>query len=200
MDLEKLRIRLTNDEINELPLVHYQGPIMLVKTDAELNRVMPDILAEPVIGFDTETQPTYSKGVVHLPSLIQLATAYRVYLIQVCRVSFDQRLARVLENPKQLKVGVAIGDDMKLLARLHPFTPAGMVDLGDVARKYDLWSQGLRPLAANFLGIHISKGQQCSNWSARELSEKQILYAATDAWLGRRLYQRMQGLGLLEDE
>ena len=106
-------------------------------------------------------------------------------------------MVEILANPSQVKAGVGIGDDMRDLARLHAFEPAGLVDLGGVARAHRLSSQGLRTLAANFFGWRISKGSQCSNWSLKELSSRQIVYAATDAWIGRLIFLRMRELGLI---
>ena len=109
---------------------------------------------------------------------------------------FGPELAGLLADPAVIKAGVAIGDDMRELARLHPFKPAGMVDLGMVARAHQLTTQGLRTLAANLFGQRISKGPQCSNWSVMELSKRQVIYAATDAWIGRAIYLRMRELGM----
>ena len=92
---------------------------------------------------------------------------------------------------------MAIGDDMRELSKLHPFTPAGLADVGAFARAQQIPSQGLRTLAANLFGLRISKGPQCSNWSVKVLSQRQILYAATDAWISRAIYLRMLELGLV---
>ena len=127
---------------------------------------------------------------------MQLATARAVYLVQLSWWPFGPELAGLLADPAVIKAGVAIGDDMRELARLYPFKPAGMVDLGMVARAHQLTTQGLRTLAANLFGQRISKGPQCSNWSVMELSKRQVIYAATDAWIGRAIYLRMRELGM----
>ena len=103
---------------------------------------------------------------------------------------FGPELAGLLADPGVIKAGVAIGDDMRELGRLYPFTPAGTVDLGMVARAHQLTTQGLRTLAANLFG------QRISNWSVPELSKRQVIYAATDAWIGRAIYLRMRELGM----
>ncbi|MEI7850779.1 MAG: hypothetical protein WCH86_03020, partial [Kiritimatiellales bacterium] len=58
---------------------------------------------------------------------------------------------------------------------------------------------GLRGLAALLLGFRVSKREQTSNWAKNELTESQIRYAATDAWLGREIYLHMEGLGLIKN-
>ena len=179
---------LTKDEINLLPIQAWDGPIVLVQDDAALDAALEQLWKEPVLGFDTETRPTFTKGKVCLPALIQLSTADTAYLIQLTHLPFDDRVAELLASPRVLKVGVAIHDDMKALARIHAFAPAGVVDLAALARAKGIQAQGLRTLSANLLGFRISKSAQCSNWENRELSPQQVKYAATDAWVGRELY------------
>lgn len=199
MDLHAYQTHMTSEEINVLPLVRYEGPITLIRTQGELFQALPALRSEPILGFDTETRPTFRKGRVNRPSLIQLATANQVYLVQLSWLPFGRELASIFSSPRQLKVGVGIDEDMRELARIFPFTPAGHIDLGSIARRHELWSQGLRPLSANFFGERISKGPQCSNWSLRNLTQRQLVYAATDAWIGRRLFLRMRELGLMEN-
>ena len=150
-----------------------------------------------MLGFDTETRPTFRKGKINAPSLIQLATERAVYLVQLAWLPFGPHLAEILADPNVIKAGVGIRDDMRELSRLHDFEPAGLVDLGNAARAHKLPSQGLRTLAANLFGWRISKGSQCSNWSLMELSQRQIAYAATDAWIGRLIFLRMREFGLI---
>ena len=197
MVLEHYRRKLTKDEINALPMRRYEGEVRLVRTEEELAAAVEILRAESVLGFDTETKPSFRKGRLNAPSLIQLAAAKVVFLVQLNWVSFHADLAQVLADPRVLKVGVSIHDDLRELQKLHPFTPAGVVDLGDVARAHKLETQGLRNLAANFFDCRISKGPQCSNWSLMQLSERQVSYAATDAWIGREVFLRMRDLGLI---
>ena len=179
---------LSKDEINLLPIQAWDGPVILIQDEAALDEALAKLWKEPVLGFDTETRPTFTKGKVCLPALIQLATAEAAYLIQLTHLPFGERVAELLASPRILKVGVAIHDDMKALARIHECTSGGVVDLAALARAKGIQAQGLRTLSANLLGFRISKSAQCSNWENRELSPQQVKYAATDAWVGRELY------------
>ncbi len=192
---ESLRRHLTPDEINAMPLCRYEGPVHVVRNLEDWAGVLDDLKAAPVLGFDTETRPTFRKGKVNSPALVQLATENAVYLIQLAWLPFGPHLDEILADPAILKAGVGIRFDMISLARLSPFRPAGLVDLGSAARMNGLSSQGLRTLTADLFQLRISKGSQCSNWSLMELSARQIVYAATDAWIGRRIYLRMVELG-----
>ncbi len=186
-----LQPSLSKEEINLLPLRAWEGNIALVQDEESLSAALEDMRRENVLGFDTETKPTFTKGKTSQPALIQLATANTVYLIQLTRLPFRADIAELLASPHALKVGVAINDDMKALARILPFKADGVVDLAAMARARGIQAQGLRTLAANLLGFRISKTAQCSNWENHELSPQQIKYAATDAWVGRELYFHM---------
>ncbi|MCR4665914.1 MAG: 3'-5' exonuclease domain-containing protein 2 [Desulfovibrio sp.] len=195
--LDAYRRRVSKDEINALPLFHYTGQVDVVRTKEDWEQALPDISSTDVLGFDTETRPTFRKGKVNAPSLVQLATATRVYLVQLSWLPFDAYLADLLANPSVIKAGVGIRFDMQSLGKLFSFTPKALVDLGSVARLNKLSSQGLRTLAAVFFGWRISKGSQCSNWSLLELSARQIVYAATDAWISRLIYLKMKDSGFV---
>ena len=197
MPLEYYRRKLQSEEINALPMVRYEGEVRLVRSQCELSDALDLLAREELLGFDTETRPSFRKGRVNQPSLIQLAASDRIFLIQLAFAPFGQGIASLLSNKNILKVGVGIWDDMRELGRLYPFDGAGAVDLGDLARSLKLPTQGLRNMAANLLGWRISKGSRCSNWSLPDLSPRQIVYAATDAWIGRELYLKMREVGLL---
>jgi ribonuclease D len=197
MPLERYRRKLRSEEINALPIVRYEGEVRLVRSACELEEALDLLAREELLGFDTETRPSFRKGKINQPALIQLAASDRIFLVQLAFVPFGQGLAALLSNGKILKVGVGIWDDLRELDRLYPFEGAGAVDLGDLARSLKLPTQGLRNMAANLMGWRISKGPRCSNWSLPDLSLRQIAYAATDAWIGRELYLKMREAGLL---
>ncbi|MBG3876840.1 3'-5' exonuclease domain-containing protein 2 [Desulfovibrio oxamicus] len=194
---ERYRRKISKDEINELPLERYAGEIRIVRSEEELADAVDRLRDEDVLGFDTETRPTFRKGKVNLPSLVQLACSDVVYLFQLNWLPFGEALASVLSDADIVKTGVAVRDDIRDLQKLFAFNDAGVVDLGEVARDLGLETHGLRNLAANFLEVRISKGAQCSNWSNRELAPQQVLYAATDAWVSREIHLRMRRLGLI---
>lgn len=178
----------TKDEINNLPVLTYEGEIIIVRTEAELNNILPELRKAEVLGFDTETRPMFTKGTPYPPSLIQLATEQKVYLIQLKHIPFSQELIQILAAEDIVKTGVAIQDDLNALIRISPFQPQSIVDLAHLAKRKGVQAQGLRTITANLLGYRISKGAQCSNWAVDTLTHAQIKYAATDAWLGLIIY------------
>ena len=188
--------KLSREDINNLPLFHYTGKISMVRSERDLAGAMERLHTEKVLGFDTETRPSFSKGKNYTPSLIQLAGENEVFLFHLKWLPLGPDLVRLFENQAVIKTGVAVHDDMRFLTRLMPFSPRAVVDLSQVARKNRIENLGLRGLAASFLKVRISKNEQCSNWANRELSPRQIRYAATDAWTSRALYLRMLNSGL----
>ena len=161
------------------------------------DRACAALRKESVLGFDTETRPTFRKGEINLPSILQLAGHDAVYIFQLNKVGLCESILHILSNADILKCGVALDRDLIELMQLSPFDPEAFIDLGAVARLMDIPHHGLRGLTALLLGFRISKqalGNRvvaCTiylNWSAGKLSIKQINYAATDAWVGRELY------------
>lgn len=188
--------RLSKDEINLLPLFHYSGPVTMVRDEEGVRDAVTRLSREPVLGFDTETRPSFVKGKSYSPSLIQVAAPDEIFLFQLKWHALGPELAGLFADASVVKTGVAVHDDMHFLKKLHPFTPANVVDLAEVARKNHIENLSLRALVAFFLGVRISKGEQCSNWGSKGLSPRQVRYAATDAWASLAIYLRMKELGL----
>jgi ribonuclease D len=186
--------RLTKDEINERPLRKYQGCIHVVKNAAQVDQAVRLLEKETLLGFDTETRPSFRAGQSHLPSILQLAGADAVWVFQLRHCRLRKPLCGLLANPKIIKAGVAMDYDVKELNRLASFEGAGFVDVGEWAKQAGSMNHGLRGLAALLLGFRVSKKAQTSNWSQKTLSRTQIEYAATDAWVGRELYARLAHL------
>jgi ribonuclease D len=182
---------ITREEINDLPLKAFGGEIQLIDQEEELPRILEEISAHPVIGFDTETRPTFQKGQRHKVALIQLALPKKVFIVRVNQTGITDDILDFLENDKVIKAGIALHDDIKALQRLGPFQPQGFVDLSLQARQKGLQVEGLKKLTGLLLGFRISKGAQTSNWEAMELTEKQLSNSATDARVCLELYSRL---------
>ncbi|MFP4165662.1 MAG: 3'-5' exonuclease [Opitutales bacterium] len=179
---------ISKQAINELPMIAWTGRVEILDTVEKMESAAEKLCQQGMLGFDTETRPSFQKGESHPPALIQLATADCVYLFRVASARTFAPLHPVLESPDILKAGVAIKDDVKELRAMEDFQPAGFVEIADLTTKLGYENRGLRPLAAIMLGGRISKAAQVSNWARKELDAKQIRYAATDAWISRELY------------
>lgn len=187
---------ITKELINSLPLCRYDGPIHLVSGPDDLPMALRELEQETILGFDTETRPSFQRGDNYPVALLQLCGSRGVWLFQLGWLPQPGPLFEVLANPSILKVGVAIHDDIKKLRDLSDFAPAGFVEVSQLSSKAGIVNTGLRALAAMFLGCRISKAAQVTNWSRRILTEQQLNYAATDAWVSREVYLRLRELGL----
>ena len=191
--------RITKEEVGDLPLVSYSGRIELVANHESFKACLPALRDEKLLGFDTETRPSFRKGVMFPIALLQLATQETVYLIRLNQLGFPEELRELLASPESQKVGVAIRDDIKGLQQLGSFVPQGFVELSQLARRLGIVTCGLRNLAGIFLSVRISKKAQLSNWEQEELTESQQNYAATDAWISREIYGFLDQGGWLQN-
>jgi ribonuclease D len=188
---------ITKEAINELPMKHFPGNSQVISKKSDIKNAVNQLREEPVLGFDTETRPSFKKGEHYPISLLQLSTAKNAYLFRLRKTSFPSELTELLADDSIIKVGVAIRDDIKGLQDLSKFEPGGFVELADLATKLKVKNLGLRSLAAIFLDFRISKAAKLSNWDNETLTESQISYAATDAWVGREIYMNIKERQLL---
>ena len=189
--------RMSRQEMADLPIGRYEGEVLVVETQQDLERASQDIRQESVAGFDTETRPAFRPGESYLPALAQVATARAVYLFPLQRLDFSPEMAEILSSPALVKAGVGLADDLRQLKKMFAFEAAAVFDLGQAAKRHGARQTGVRNLAGLYLGIRIPKGTKTSNWAAPRLSPQQVAYAATDAWVCRELYLRFRELGML---
>ena len=188
------KISIEPREIEQLPLGTFPGEIKVIdKPGLEYERAMLYLRCQKVLGFDTESRPVFSPGQrSNGVALLQLSGPRKAYLFRVQTLGMRRSLCGLLSNPKIVKVGAASTDDVRGLQRLHGFKAAGFVDLQKIAWEWGIRDKSVKKLAANILGCRISKAQQLSNWEASVLSEAQCRYAATDAWVCREMYLKLQ--------
>ncbi len=182
---------ITTEELNGLPLKAFSGKINLITDAVKLSKMLSEIEKHDVVGFDTETRPSFKKGQSYKVALIQLAIPDKVFLIRLHDTGLAEELVSLFENPTILKVGVAIRDDIKFLQKLKSFEPAGFVELAAMSKASGLQVESVKKLAGLLLGFRISKSAQTSNWEATTLTEKQLEYAATDAWVCLEIYRKL---------
>ena len=180
--------KISKAEINELPIITWDGRIEILNTIEEMKLTLASLSNETHLGFDTETRPAFRKGEYYPPALIQLSTQSCVYLFRISETETFHPLLPILESKNILKTGIGIKEDVKKLQAIKDFKPAGFVEINDITGKLGYENRGLRALTALLLGGRISKAAQISNWARKELDPKQIRYAATDAWVSRKLY------------
>ncbi|MFV0377324.1 MAG: 3'-5' exonuclease [Mangrovibacterium sp.] len=182
---------ITKEELDTLPSKAFEGPITVVSRYEQLVDAVDYLLQHRLLGFDTETKPSFKRGQIHHVALLQLSTADRAFLFQLHKTGLPTELKTLLSHPDIKKVGVAIRDDVKALQRLSNFKPGGFVELQDEVKGYGIQDFSLKKIAGIVLGVRISKSQRLTNWESEYLSEGQQVYAATDAWIAYEIYQSL---------
>lgn len=180
---------ITNEELTDMPLKAFSGEIVMVDSPRKIKMAVEALSGHSIIGFDTETKPSFKKGVVNKVALLQLSTKNRAFLFRINRIGLPKGIVQILSDANVIKPGVAIRDDIKGLQEFVRFKPAGFIELQDEAKEIGIQNFSLKKLTAIACGFRISKGQQLTNWEAEVLTEPQQRYAATDAWAALEIYE-----------
>lgn len=186
---------ITTNEIEELAQVDYSGKIKVIDSlGKDFDKSIQYLNSLQVIGFDTETKPCFISGAPrNRTAILQLSGGSTAYIYRLQALGIPKELAQVLENPRIIKVGAAVKDDIIGLKRYCRFHPHSFIDLQVIADKFGIEERSVKKLSAIILGKKVSKSQQLSNWESAQLSEAQLRYAAIDAWVCREMYIKLMG-------
>ena len=182
---------ISNEDFSAFEAVHFDGRIEVVETPDALAKACKILSKEQIIGFDTETRPSFKAGVTNKVALLQLSTRKRCYLIRLCRTRLHNSLLKILSNPNIIKIGADVAGDIRSLHALRHFNESGFVDLQHIACRWGIEEKSLRKLSAIVLGQRVSKAQRLSNWEAQTFTDQQKMYAATDAWVCPRILNHL---------
>ena len=171
---------ISNEEAALLPAIEFRGPIVVVDSEPRLRQACRYLAAQPL-----------QAGVVNRVALLQLSSPEQSFLFRLCKIPLDKAIVKILENKEILKIGADVKGDLRALHNIRHFQEAGFVDLQELAGEWGIEEKSLRKLSAIVLGQRVSKAQRLSNWEAAQLTDKQQFYAATDAWVCTRIYDRL---------
>jgi ribonuclease D len=171
--------------------VVYKGKIIVVISSYEAERAVDYLLSMPILGVDTETRPSFTKSQHYKCSLLQVATHHNCFLFRLNYTGLTPAIIRLLEDTNVPKVGLSWHDDIHSLQELGKFTPGNFIDLQHHMREIGIEDLSLQKLYANLFEERISKAERLSNWERDVLQEKQMSYAAIDAWACIRLYEEL---------
>ncbi|MBR5433884.1 MAG: 3'-5' exonuclease domain-containing protein 2 [Bacteroidales bacterium] len=185
-------VSLSNEDVASYPYNSFNGQITVVSNQRAVDEAVAYLSQCSVIGFDTETRPTFTKNHKNTVALLQLSDEKRAFLFRLKLIGLPTSLVQILTNESIRKVGVAVHDDIKALQEIKRFTPKNFIDLQTIAKQLHIEAMGLRTLTPLVLGFKISKRQQLSNWENIFLSRAQRQYAATDAWVSLQIFLKLQ--------
>ena len=183
---------IDNDTVASLPAARFGGRIVVVDSAEQIESACNDLKQHSIIGFDTETRPSFRVGVSYKVGLLQLSTPETCYLFRLSHIRLDNRILKILGARHILKVGADVSGDIRSLHALRNFHADGFVDLQGEASRWGIEEKSLRKLSAIVLGMRVSKAQRLSNWEAEILTDQQCEYAATDAWVCVEILNKLQ--------
>lgn len=178
--------------IPKLPRVQFQGRIFVIFSQREADKAVDYLMRQDLLGFDTETRPSFRKGQIHQVALLQVATHDTCFLFRLNRIGITPSIQRLLEDQHITKVGLSLQDDLRMLRLRSDFTPGTFIELQKEIKDIGIQDMSLQKIYANLFGGKIAKNQQLSNWEANILSEAQQRYAATDAWACIRIHEEIK--------
>ena len=194
MMITKLYNKVDKKSIPDLPRVTFQGKVVVVLNEAEANKAVDFLLSSDILGIDSETRPVFKKGQHHKVALLQVSTRDICFLFRLNLIGMLPCIIKLLEDTTVLKVGLSLHDDFMMLHQRADFKIGRFIDLQDIVKEFGIDDLSLQKLYANLFHERITKRQQLSNWEAPILTEKQKIYAATDAWAFIKIYERLQEL------
>lgn len=183
---------IDNDTVASLPAARFAGRIVIVDKNEQIEEACNDLKRYDVIGFDTETRPSFRAGVSYKVGLLQLSTPDTCYLFRLSHIRLDNRILKILGSRQILKIGADVTGDIRALHALRNFHADGFVDLQVEASRWGIEEKSLRKLSAIVLNMRVSKAQRLSNWEAEILTQQQQEYAATDAWVCIEIMMELQ--------
>ncbi|MBQ8712604.1 MAG: 3'-5' exonuclease domain-containing protein 2 [Prevotella sp.] len=181
-------------QISSLPKVLFQGKIHVVISRAQADKAVNFLLSQPILGVDTETRPSFSRGKTYKVSLLQVATHDTCFLFRLNVIGMTPAIVRLLEDTTVPKIGLSWHDDLNSLRKIGNFKPGLFVDIQNHVRELGIQDLSLQKLYANLFGQCISKNQRLTNWERDILEDRQKQYAATDAWACIQIYEEMRRL------
>jgi len=187
---------IAKEDVKKYPLIKFKGNIHVIDNQAKLSQASKILRTANVLGFDTETKPSFKKGVSYKISLLQLSSLNDVFIFRLNKIGLDEKLISFLSNPDVLKVGIDVKNDIIGLKQYVHFKESNFLDLNKLALDTGFQSIGAVKLSIMLLGKRISKTQRLSDWSSETLTDKQLLYAATDAWICPKILDVFKKRGL----
>lgn len=189
---------IDNDTVAALPAARFPGRIVIVDREEQVDAACEELLRHRVIGFDTETRPSFRAGVSYKVALLQLSTEDTCYLFRLSHIRLSNRILKILGSRQILKIGADVAGDIRSLHALRLFHADGFIDLQREASRWGIEEKSLRKLSAIVLGKRVSKAQRLSNWEAEILTEQQREYAATDAWVCIQILSALERSGKVD--
>ena len=174
-----------------LALEHIHVPT----TSAEFEVAAAEIMAAGLVGFDTESKPTFVTGdVSEGPHVVQFALQDKAYLFQFHQTVGHPYLIELLQSKVLIKVGFGLKSDSRQIYAKLGIRLGGVVDLNTVFRADGYHKEmGVRAAVGLVFKQRFAKSRHVttSNWAQPQLTPQQILYAANDAYAALKVLEAL---------
>ncbi len=184
--------KIDKTELAEMPKVEFTGAIKIIDTVEKADAAIAELSQYSVVGFDTETKPSFKRGITNKVSLLQLATDEAAYLFRLHLIGITDSIVDFLQNERILKIGISVRDDFQALRKKREIEPKGFVEIQEIAARMGIDDRSLQKIYALLFRERISKSQRLSNWELETLTESQMQYAAIDAWATIKIYRYLK--------
>ncbi len=181
-------VSIEKKAINQMPIVTFGGRIHVISTISAVKSAVNALRTSPIVGFDTETRPSFKRGENHKVALLQLSTPTDAFLFRLNKIGIPAPLKQFLEDKDIIKVGLSTTDDFHQLAKVCDCKPTRFIEIQDLVKQFSISDMSLQKIYAILFQQKISKGQQLTNWEAPILTDAQQSYAAIDAWACLHIY------------
>lgn len=189
----EINISIPKQQLPALPQAHFEGTITVIDSVDRARQALRVLRRAGMVGFDTETRPSFRRGNPHKVALMQLSTDDHCFLFRLNHMGVSRALCNFLQDPDVLKVGLSVHDDFNVLRRsVAQLEPKGFVELQTYVRGFHIADISLQKIYAILFGEYMPKNQRLTNWEADELTPRQQAYAAMDAWACLRIYKYLK--------
>ena len=170
--------------------------IEVVSTSAQAGAALAELAGAAVLGFDTESKPTFAKNEASDgPHIVQLSTVAKAWIFQLQDAECRRAVAVLLESRTIIKAGFGLGDDRRRITRKLGVDLQSVLDLNTVFRERGYRKDmGVRGAVAVLFNRRFIKSRKAttSNWANDRLTEAQIIYAANDAYAAIRVFDELK--------
>ncbi|KAB2640668.1 MAG: 3'-5' exonuclease domain-containing protein 2 [Verrucomicrobia bacterium] len=170
--------------------------VFVVTSASQARRAAEELMRAGSVGFDTESKPTFRKGEKSTgPHVLQFATLDKAFIFQACFSDTHPVILELLCSAGLTKIGFGLSGDLQQIANRFGLRPAAIVDLDRAFKKLGYRNAvGAKSAIAMLFKRRLlkSKSVTTSNWAARDLTERQLLYAANDAYAAIHVHYALQ--------
>ena len=191
--------KVTPDKVAIAQLEPFDGlklRSVFVVTDARQAKIaLAELLEAGQVGFDTESKPTFHKGQVSEgPHVLQFATTEKAYIFQSHCTESHAVIVELLSSTTLTKIGFGLDGDLHQISQRFGIRPGALVDLDSSFRQLGYRnSVGAKSAVALLFNRKFlkSKSVTTSNWALTELTDRQLLYAANDAYAAIKVFHAL---------